>query len=367
MSTPTIPLFGRSYNLQLLIPNSSGGSDLLTITDSTWEPEALRITFDVQTSWWSTPWYADISIYNLNEATTNQILGAGTQQQSGTNSISGSGTNVQQNMEVILSAGYQASNTYAVIWDGFVLQPTWERENQTDFKLTLHCMNWLGAVSSNFINKNWNSALVTQQQIVADIAAKAFNSIGTAANNTQTLTNKTLPRGKTEFGNPGKPLMEIMRDNNLQWWLGQKGLLNFTGLSGTAAQQTPIDSSNPLVYTPSSGIVGTPSQTQLGIDVRLLLDARVQVKIPCMTIKIDNSSIRQLLYQVGTYPGLLNQDGVYAVIGAHYHGDTRGNNWYVDVTGWYLASAQLAALAAGADVQLNDGYVGNGPSGKQQQ
>jgi hypothetical protein len=364
MSTPTIPLFGRSYNLQLLIPNSSGGSDLLTITDSTWEPEALRITFDVQTSWWSTPWYADISIYNLGEAATNQILGAGTQQQSGVNSISGSGTKVQQNMEVILSAGYQGANTYAAIWDGYVLQPTWERENQTDFKLTLHCMNWLGAVSSNWINKNWGP-LVQQQQIIADIAAKAFNSIGTAANNTQTLTNKTLPRGKTEFGNPGKPLMEIMRDNNLQWWLGQKGLLNFTGLSGTAAQQTPIDSSNPLVCTPGNTstvgdcvIIGTPRQTQLGVDVRLLLDSRVQVKIPCMSIKIDNSSIQQLLYQVGTNPGLLNQTGTYAVIGAHYHGDTRGNNWYVDVTGWYLASAQLAALAAGADVQLNNGYVG---------
>lgn len=355
MSTQTIPLFGRSYNLQLLIPNASGGSDLLTITDSVWEPEALRITFDVQTSWWSTPWYADISIYNLNEAVTSQILGSGTQQ-SGSNTVSGSGTNVQQNMEVILSAGYQASNTYAVIWDGFVLQPMWERENQTDFKLTLHCMNWLGAVSSNWINKNWGP-LVKQQQIVADIAKNSFSSIGTAPNNTQTLGAKSLPRGKTEFGNPGKPLMEIMRDNNLQWWLGPKGLLNFTGLSGSAALAQPIDSTNPITYTPTSGIVGTPVQTQLGVDARLLLDARVQVKIPCMTIKIDNSSIRQLLYQVGTYPGLLNQDGVYAVIGAHYHGDTRGNNWYVDVTGWYLASAQLAALVAGPDVQLNNGYV----------
>jgi hypothetical protein len=345
MSTSPTPLFGRRYNLQVVIPNSDGtGKTVITITDSSWEPEALRITFDVITSWWTTPWYADISIYNLDETTTAQLLSP----------------TYQQGMEVILSAGYQAGQTYGVIWDGFVLQPLWERENQTDFKLTLHCMNWLGAVSSNWLNLMW-PANVQQQKVVADIAAKSFHPIG-VGNITSTLTNKSLPRGKVAFGNTGKPLAEIARDNNLQWWLGPKGLLNFTGLSGTAGQTTPIDSTNPIVCAPpnsnsasDSAIIGTPVQTQLGLDLRLLLDARVQVKIPCMTVKVDNSSIRQLLYQAGQNPGLLNQDGVYAVIGARYHGDTRGNEWYTDVSGWYLASAQLAALVAGSNVQLNNG------------
>jgi hypothetical protein len=334
LSAASNPLFGRKYQLQIIPSNGSAGN-AYTLTDSAWEPEALRLTFDVYTSWWSTPWYADISIYNLNEATSSQLF-----------------NQVQQGMEVILSAGY-LNGKYGVIWDGFVLQPLWERENQIDFKLTLHCINWLGAVSSNYINKSW-AAGAQQQQIVADIAANSYHPIG-VGQITQTLNNKTLPRSKTAFGNPGKFLSETARDNNLQWWLGKKGLLNFTGLSGTAAQSTPIDTTNAVVYTPSSGIVGTPRQTQLGVDLRVLLDPTVEVKIPCMCVNIQNTQIQQLLYQVGQYPGLLNKDGTYAVIGASYRGDTRGQEWYTDVTGWFLASAQLAALVAGQGAQLANG------------
>jgi hypothetical protein len=322
--------------------------------------ESLRVTFDVQTSIMpgpgSVPWYAEISIYNLNEGTANFLLTQGSNSGANPSANSGQqGLQMQQGMEVTLSAGYQSPGRYGIIWDGYVLQPLWDRENQTDLKLTLHCMNWLGLASANSVVKYFPNGY-NLWQIIKGIADSSYHQIGVGTVS-QTLANTSLPRGKAVFGNPDKYLREIARSSNMQFWLQSKGLLNFGGLSDP---KLPINTQNPRVYTPTTGIIGTPQQWSSGnggsgVNFRVLLDPTVQVTMPATCVKIDNTQIRQQLIQAGVFPGILAQDGTYAIVGARYLGDTRGQNWYTDVNGWTVVGELLGALASGQAVQIGNG------------
>lgn len=340
------PLFGRKYNLTVKsAPDSSGNQTVYTVTDSAFEPEALRITFDVRTAWWTAYWAADICIYNPNEQLANFLItqGGQTAPPAGAPASSpNSGaqtTPIQQNMEVVLSAGYLNGN-YGVIWDGYVLQPLFEIENQTDFKITLHCVVGLNEDARNVLNGGIGTAFatnVTQQNVVESMAANAYYPISTTANSfPDSLSQVKLPRGKVVFGRPGKYLSEIARQANVNWWLGSLGILNMKSFTNNLSP-SPI-----IQYTPQTGLIGTPQQTQNGATFRLLMDPRVAVKNPPIQVNINNAVTRQLLKQVGDLPTLLSQDGTYVVVGVRYRGDSRGNEWYADVTGQLTAIDRTA-------------------------
>ena len=328
-TTPTLaqlPLYGRKYQLVVKFPpDEQGNQTVINIADSSFEPEALRITFDVYRPGWEVFWYADISIYNLDSVTTAQLLGNGSQGPSG----------VKQGMEVVLSAGYQNGN-FGVIYDGFVLQPMWDRENVTDFKITLHCVIGLNELIRNPIYKTY--ATISQQELVSRMAKDCFRPVDVASVSSAVST-QLLPRGRTVFGNINRYINWIAEDNNAQSWLTAKGVT-----LASLDKDVEVDQSKIRVFTPNTGLVGTPEQTQFGANFRLLLDPLVEARKPFMQVKLDNAVIRQQKKQIGVLPGLLDQDGQYIVLATRYIGDTRGNDWYTDVTGITSLNGKAALL-----------------------
>lgn len=349
-ATNNNPQFLRKYNLVVSSPANSSGPPTTISFNSDGEPYALRLMFSIRTAWFARLWEAEIVIYNPNEQTANFLLTQGNTSGVAPQPSAGQQTlPLQQGMPVTLSAGYQGDGAnYGVIWDGYVLQVLWERENQTDFKITLNCIIGLDTLNRSPIIGAYGEAL-KQSDIVRKMANDCYHPIpiGTISPN---LSDKTLPRGKVVFGNPRKYLSEIARDNNAQWWLGPKGALNMGKLT------TDIPDSPDLTYTPTTGLIGTPQQTQSGVNFRVLLNANVAVKNPPMVIKLDNTQIRQLMKQVGNLPpSILSQDGTYVVVGVAYHGDTRGQEWYTDVTGMLMGKDLLAALNANLNSYINGG------------
>ena len=81
-------------------------------------------------------------------------------------------------------------------------------------------------------------------------------------------------------------------------------------------------------------MLGTPAQTQQGVDFRVLLDSRLEFKLPGMQAQLKNVVIEQAPFQLGQYQSLLTQDGVYFVAGVQHIGDTRGNVWESRVMGF---------------------------------
>lgn len=341
-------LFLRKWQLQIIGPADSGGQTLITLPDPNNNAESLRVTFDIETHAWQGWWFANICIYNMNEQVTEFIV---TQGRSGNTppapTVGTAAPPITQNMQVILSAGYQ-NGAYGEIFNGFVLQPLFERENQVDFKITLNCVVSLVNLDQNLINESFAALLYTQEQIVQTIAKNSFHPISVGTIST-TLT-KTAARSQTFFGTPKQHLRDISRDNGMSFWLQGKGLLNVGKVDDS---DITVNAKNPIVCMPGNNpeanavIVGTPQQTQFGVNCRLLLNPNIEVTKPMKCISIQNSQVRQYIRQLGVLPGILSQDGIYAIIGAKFTGDTRGQEWYVDVTGALLAKDKLALTSEG--------------------
>lgn len=316
MSAISSYLFGRKYEINVYL--ASGKK--ITVSSSELEPNALRVTFDTYApGYGQSLWAADVSIYNLDSDTEHALI--------------------KESDTVVVSAGYYNGN-YGKIFQGQVFQPMWERENNVDYKVTLRCLVGWNDLKQQIISYN-HTALASQYELIAKMASSAHMKIGYLSDD---LKDKTLPRGKVLFGAPEKYISQAAKDNNAQWWLGDDGLV-----VGKIDDRVVPEA---IVYTPTTGIIGTPQQVQDGVNFRVLLDSRLKVQMPALQVKIDNSQIRQARRQIdvtgqSTAPlqTILDRDGVYIVGAVRHYGDTRGNEWYTEVTGYTSVNGKMSMLA----------------------
>lgn len=321
MSTSQIPMFGRAWELAVNTnPDASGNSQNIVVSSSSWEPEALRITFEVNMAAYKSLWFAKICIYNMNAATAQKIL--------------------TQGMGVTLKAGFQLPGA-GIIFQGQIYQPMWEQENAVDFKLTLMCYVGMKEVIGNYASFS-GSPGSTQASLVAKMAASAYHPITVGSIDTTALSKTTLPRSRAFFGDPNAFVDAVAAGNNMQSWVGFNGM-NLGDL------QTATN--NPITYTPTTGIIGTPQQTQDGVSFRVMLDPRLQVLQPPMQVAINNAVIRQMPRYPGSYPSILDKDGLYIVMGLQFVGDSRGTggSWYTEVIAATSVGGKLAMLADAAN------------------
>ena len=353
-SLQNMKLYLRKYALQILLPESSNGTQTVITIDQT---SNLRMTFDVRTVFYQSVWFAEIDLYNLDQNTTNQLIGG-----SGVAPTSNAGgVPVRQGMTCILSAGY-LNGKYGQIFNGPVFQATFSRMNAVDFKITLHCLLWLDPLTRNFVSSTY-SAFTNQTTLIQNMASKAFGG-GVPVQISPNINQKPLSRGGVLFGSARQFLTQMADDNNMQWFLNSRGL-NFarvddnvssdassavvfgpppSGTGPSATQQTQSQG-----QPPSGIIIDTPQQTQYGVTFKALLDPTVVVKYPAMVVNINNSQIQQLKKELNQVLSILDQNGNYIVIGARYVGDTRGTPWYIEIDGYTSVNGKIAAAQYFAD------------------
>jgi hypothetical protein len=343
MSTSTVPLFGHKYDLTISFLD---GSDDLTLSSDDWEPEALRFTFDINQTGYQATWDAEICVYNLNDKTNKQLL-------------------VTQGAVVTLNAGYQTGSNYGLIFSGIVLRAMFEKQNVTDYKLTMQCITGM----QQFLNAVVNFAsgpFQTQAQLIAQIAQNASHpfQVGTTS---PLLETQRLPCPKILFGAPKFYIEQMARHHNLTWTATQSGLF---------IQNLDLSEPNPdLIYSPAIppgdditqpdpsitySIQGTPQQVDQGVVFRVMLDARLQISIPPQGVKIDNKVVRQQPVAIGVFPPILSQDGIFAVIGIRHIGDSRGNEWTSEIHG-IITTAQKAIFGKAGTQDLRN--ANTNPSG----
>jgi hypothetical protein len=298
VSTPAVsknPLFGRAWELTIDTGTAEAGkTDSITVSSSAWEPEALRIVFEVNLTAYKSLWFAKISIFNMNAASAQVIL--------------------TQGMSVTLKAGFQNPGA-GIIFQGEIYQPMWEQIDVVDFKLTLMCYAGMKEVINNFVSFS-SPAGAQQNAIVAKMAAASLHPITLGSIDTTALSKTALPRSRAFFGDPNAFIGSVASGNNMQTWTGFNGL-NLGDLQSADADAT-------ITYTPTTGILGTPQQTQDGVTFRVLLDPRLQIKQPPMQVAIDNTVIRQMPLYPGSYRSILDKDGLYIPMGLLFYGDSRG-------------------------------------------
>jgi len=307
-----IPYYMRAWLISVTLLNTG---EKITLADSRWTPESLRVTFETELVYatQAISW-CEIEIYNPNLTTQGVLLNFGD--------------------TVTVSAGYQVgfSEQNNVIWQGQIFQATFERRDVINFVVHLHCLCGLTDLVQNLFTGNVppRTAITT---VVRRMAAEAQNQITLSYLSPKLDAQSTLlPRGQAFAGKPADIAGRVAANARMVSYFDNTGL-HIAPLGTTDANQVPdiiygpsfpnnvtkqISNGNAASYTPT--LLGTPQQTQNGVSFDVLMDSRVQIgKI----IALDFSVIKLLpIYPNGQVNRLLTTDGTYAVVGIRHTGDT---------------------------------------------
>ena len=151
------------------------------------------------------------------------------------------------------------------------------------------------------------------------------------------------PRGETLVGNASDAARDEAMHNMCNWSI-QQGKLVVVPYQG-------VPSATPVDINGANGMIGWPEQTDDGIHLQCLLDARLQVhtvirlnQADVLQSQLDMTLSAEAIKQ--NFPGLgralISTDGLYYVVEVTHSGDTRGNEWYSDILCISTSKDQIA-------------------------
>lgn len=303
-----IQQFGRVCSL-VVFGNDLDGLDL----------SELRIKFSVKRSDTITPNTADIRVYNLEEETALRIR--------------------KEFTKVILQAGYEGN--FGVIFKGNIKQVIIGRESATDTFIDIVAGDGDRAYNFAVINTTLLEGATQQDQV--DAAATAMTPKGVTAGHIGEMPTEALPRGKVMYGNARNYLRDVAQTTQKSVSI-QDEQITFVPQKGYLPGER-------VVLTSKTGMIGTPQQTNEGVNVKCLLNPNIKIG---SSVEINNASIAQYKINLSVpnsaanIPAPLTADGVYYVLVAEHSGDTRGIEWYtslvclnIDVTTNPINSVQV--------------------------
>jgi len=264
----------------------------------------LRIKFNVKRSDTQTPNIADIRVYNLERATAERIQ--------------------KQFSRIILQAGYEQN--FGVIFEGNIKQIIRGRESATDTFIDITAGD--GDLAYNFavVNKTISAGANQSQQINA--AIDSMRTVGqVTVGNIGDLPTTQLPRGKVMFG-MSRDYLRNCSDTSGKTWSIQNNKVEFVPLTSYLPGEA-------VVLTSKTGMIGTPNQTNEGVDVRCLLNPLLRIG---GRVQLDNESVARLKIDLSkplspaNIPAPITEDGVYYILTIEHQGDTRGQEWVSSLT-----------------------------------
>lgn len=277
-------LYGRRYRVIVDLGNNKA----LDLSE-------LRCVFDVQHNIKNPTQTSKVTVYNLSPNVENQIIKSG--------------------QRVIIEAGYVGSQ-YGMIFIGNVIQPIRSKENGTDYKLTLVCMDCDRYTTYGLINTTL-TARQTMRQAVSSLTSKSSQAVGSGY---LVDTQITYPRGKVMFGMSRDYLAQISRSANAQFYT-ENGKVNIVSASGFKKGKI-------LAFGPKTGLINAPQQTEIGVSCEVLLNPNVSLNT---LFYLDNRKIIAREYTSGQPARYLDDEGIYRTISVHHTGDTRGDDWKTEI------------------------------------
>ena len=285
-------LYGRRY--RIIISDDEGNA----IDVST-----LRCTFNIVRSWTNNSEVSHISIYNLSPETENKIISKG--------------------KTVYVEAGYASKYCYGRIYTGTIIQCLRGRET-TDFVLTLvtgdATMFNIQSILGLTVNSNNNMRRAIEETVTRSGNITGVNygmAVGKLSDRSDEIK---LPRGKVLFGRSSKILEQIASSIKSTVYI-ENGIVNLVSLE-------EVERDEVFDVSPSSGLIGAPTQTSQGVSITSLLNPQFKLN---SLFKLDNRYVHTMEYQLGNTFIPLSTQGLYRVIKLTYTGDTRGKEWFVGV------------------------------------
>lgn len=274
----------------------------------------LRFSFSIMRGDLETPNSAQVRVYNPSPLTVGTLLEQGS---------------ALEFTQIQIQAGYEGS--YGLIFRGTIKQVRYGREQQTDTYLDITAADGDSAYNFSTIalslaagQTNPNNAV---QEAIQTMAANGVNSGYIPPN----LGGNALPRGKVLYGMTRDELRKISVNVGCNWSI-QDGKIVFIPLTGYLPGQVPV-------ITRATGMIGLPEVTQNGIQLKCLLNPNLKIG---QAVKLDNASIQRMQFGLSIndvgynqiakdFGAKIDPDGLYYVMHANHHGDTRGQDWYTEI------------------------------------
>lgn len=272
----------------------------------------FRCTFQVRRGDFQTPNSCDLRIYNLSHATQNLIAG-------------------DEFTQISIKAGYPGN--YGLIFQGNIKQFRKGRVDQKDSYVDISAAD--GDEAYHFAQISATIPAGTQPGGIAGAILNAMKSHGITQGYQPNFPQNGCVRGRVLYGMARDEARDFAWANNCKWSI-QDGALTFIPFTSYVPGQVPV-------ISPSNGLIGVPEQTQQGLNIRVLLNPNMKVG---QVVKLDSTAVNQLRFGLSTDWQTLssnifldqrvlntaNPDGLYYVMVANHVGDSRGNNWYTDMT-----------------------------------
>lgn len=289
----------------------------------------LRIRFLVRQSRVQSLNAAEFRIYNLSDATKDQIVSEKTEFKLAT-----------------LSAGYESNS--GIIYKGNILHTQAGRENPTDTYVDVFCRDGDRAYNWGVVKKTF--AAGSKQRDHVDEVVRVFKELGVTEGTIKGLSDQKYPRAVTLYGMAREIMRTIAHSNNATWDIRNGKLFH-----------TPHDDKgegSEIRLNSNTGLIGMPVETPQGIIVTALINP--DFKIGCK-LKIDEKSINRAPWGLNYSddPSNLGRqtlgtaDGVYTVFSLEWRGDTRGQEWYATM---YCYGSRSGSLPIGSENIV--GYTG---------
>lgn len=279
----------------------------------------LRITFEVTSANVQTPNTAHVRVYNLAPSSEAKVQ--------------------EEFTHLQLSVGY--SEGLSTVFAGEIRQIRRGRESATDTFIDLIAADGDTAYNHAVLQTSLAAGWTPDQ--LRDACVQSMAPFGVTAGQLAPLPDFKAPRGATFYGRTSDFLTELAESYGMTWSivLGQLHMLSIDDALG----------GDVVELTAESGLIGLPQQTIDGIMVRCLINPRIK---PGSKIKLSNSSIQQAAISTQTKyldkrPGI-DPDGQYKVWAVAMSGDTRGQDWCMD-----LACTAIKGQAPFSSTYLNAG------------
>jgi len=266
----------------------------------------LRVRFTIKQITVQMPNTAEIRVTNLSKATAARFHN-------------------KEFTKVQLIAGYEGNS--GIIFSGNIKQTNIGRENPTDTYVDLFCGDGDKAYNFGAISKTLAAGSTPKQ--VVDALAQGLAPYDVRLGFTPpSMTQIKYPRPVVLFGMVRDHLRQMAFSHQSTWNISN-GVLNIVPKDGSLP-------GGPVMVNAATGMIGMPVQTNEAIVVRVLINPQMKVDT---LIQLNNADINPAapVFTVGgeIMPGVqpdLDADGVYRVLQIETTGDTRGQNWYMDLS-----------------------------------
>lgn len=281
-------MFGRKY--RIIVSDDSGNA---------YDVSDLHVIFKAKKTMLAEYYISNIFLYNLNVDTENKIIQYGT--------------------KITIEAGYEGMY-YGVIFEGDIVQTIRSKEEGTDYLLEIIAVDSERYLSSGFLNYNIKRGQ-TMREAVGIIATKSSTTAG-LGNISDSFSESKYTRGKAVFGQARDYLKQLAKTQNATFYMndGQINLVKVTDVPEGTIIKLDYD----------SGMIGVPTQTEYGMEVKCLLNPQLKCNI---LVQVQKEDIIERQFQPGSIQyNNIEQDGIYRIIEITYSGDNRGQDWYCELT-----------------------------------